>query len=226
MEPQLTGGGDYATALRMWRPLADQGSAIAQFNLGLMYENGQAVPRDYAAAANWYRKAADQGNASAQANLGFMYANGEGVPRDYAAAASWYRKAAERAPDRDPVRPLTPKEIEAWIRKNKEAPSDPCYFLERFNNLREQAAAADRAVAEFKAKNNIVTAGGKLINDQRLTEINSHLAAARARTSEAQARLNQIEGILRDQETSGTIDATVLRHVIQPNNHDAAGTVS
>jgi hypothetical protein len=122
------GRGDYATALRMWRPLADQGSAIAQFNLGLMYENGQAVPRDYAAAANWYRKAVDQGNASAQANLGFMYANGEGVPRDYAAAASWYRKAAERAPDRDPVRPLTPKEIGRSISSLASRPAAPSTF--------------------------------------------------------------------------------------------------
>ncbi len=106
--------GDYATALRTWRPLADQGSAIAQFNLGLMYDNGEGVPRDYTAAASWYRKAADQGYASAQANLGFMYANGEDVPRDYAAAVSWYRKAAERVPGRDPVRPLTPED---FIRK-------------------------------------------------------------------------------------------------------------
>jgi TPR repeat protein len=142
--------GDYPTALRMWRPVADRGSAIAQFNLGVMYENGQGVARDYAAAARWYRKAADQGYASAQANLGFMYANGEGGPRDYAAADSWYRKAAERAPDRDPVRPLTPEE---FIRKNVKAPGDPCFIIQRIKELREQVLAADRAVTEFKAKN-------------------------------------------------------------------------
>ena len=53
--------GDYATAMRLWRPLADQGNAAAQYNLGLMYEQGQGVPQDYAAAVSWYRKAADQG---------------------------------------------------------------------------------------------------------------------------------------------------------------------
>jgi uncharacterized protein len=52
--------GDYATALRLLRPLADQGDAGAQYNLGLIYANGQGVPQDYAAAVNWYRKGASK----------------------------------------------------------------------------------------------------------------------------------------------------------------------
>jgi TPR repeat protein len=87
---------DYATALRLLRPLAEQGEASAQFNLGFMYDLGQGVPQDYAEAVKWYRKAADQGNAAAQYNLGLMYDNGHGVPQDYAEAVKWYRKAAER----------------------------------------------------------------------------------------------------------------------------------
>ena len=54
--------------------LADQGDAFAQYDLGVMYANGQGVPQDYAQAVAWYRKAADQGNAAAQTNLGVMYA--------------------------------------------------------------------------------------------------------------------------------------------------------
>ncbi len=53
--------GDYATALREWRPLAKQGNAKAQHNLGVMYEIGEGVPQDFAEAVKWYRKAADQG---------------------------------------------------------------------------------------------------------------------------------------------------------------------
>ena len=56
---------DYTTALRLWRPLAEQGNARAQFNLGLMYANGRGVPQDYAQAVKWYRLAADQGIADA-----------------------------------------------------------------------------------------------------------------------------------------------------------------
>src|SRR5216684_6916578 len=64
--------GDYAAALRLWRPPADRGDAAAQYNLGVMYLNGQGVPQDYAAAATWYLKAADQGYAAAQGSLGVM----------------------------------------------------------------------------------------------------------------------------------------------------------
>ena len=67
--------GDFATALREWTPLAEQGDAPAQFNLGLMYDNGQGVPQDDKTAVKWYRLAAEQGVAVAQFNLGFMYDN-------------------------------------------------------------------------------------------------------------------------------------------------------
>ena len=88
--------GNYTQALKEWTPLAEQGNATAQYNLGLMYANGQGVPQDYQQAASWYRKAAEQGDASAQNNLGFMYDKGQGVPQDYQQAVSWYRKAAEQ----------------------------------------------------------------------------------------------------------------------------------
>ena len=88
--------GDYATALREWRPLAEQGHAKAQYNLGNMYSKGRGVPQDNAEAVKWYRKAAEQGVVQAQNNLGNMYENGRGVPQDYAEALQWYRKAAEQ----------------------------------------------------------------------------------------------------------------------------------
>ena len=87
---------DYATALRLFRPLADQGGASAQFMLGFMYDNGEGVPKDYVQAAKWWRLAADQGDARAQFNLGLMYDVGQGVPKDYVQAVKWYRLAADR----------------------------------------------------------------------------------------------------------------------------------
>ena len=88
--------GDYATALREWRPLAEQGFANAQYDLGLMYKEGQGVPRDDGEAVAWYRRAAEQGYAEAQNNLGDLYASGRGVSLDYARAVGWFRKAAEQ----------------------------------------------------------------------------------------------------------------------------------
>ena len=64
--------GDYATALREWTPLAKQGDAVAQYNLGNMYRLGQGVPKDDKTAVKWYRLAAEQGYARAQYNLGSM----------------------------------------------------------------------------------------------------------------------------------------------------------
>jgi hypothetical protein len=81
--------GDYATAMQHFRPLAEQGNAIAQFNLGVMYQDGKGVPKDYAEAIKWYRRAADQGAGGAQFNLGGMYARGEGVQRDDVRAYMW-----------------------------------------------------------------------------------------------------------------------------------------
>jgi len=88
--------GDDATALRVFRQLADQGNTEAQLNLGTMYDRGRGVPQDYKEAMKWYRKAADQGDVEAQYNLGIMYDNGRGVTQDYAEAAKWFRKAADQ----------------------------------------------------------------------------------------------------------------------------------
>lgn len=88
--------GDYAAALRLVRPLAEQGDPQAQASLGEMYDSGQGVPQDYSQALKWSRLAAAQGEAVAQNNLGSMYINGHGVPRDDVAAAKWYRKGADQ----------------------------------------------------------------------------------------------------------------------------------
>jgi hypothetical protein len=88
--------GDYATALLLFRPLADQRNARAQFVLGTMYANGEGVQQDYVAAMKWYRLSADQGYAGAQTNLARMYSNGEGVPQNDAEAVKWWLKAANQ----------------------------------------------------------------------------------------------------------------------------------
>lgn len=88
--------GDYATALREFRPSATKGHEVAQFYLGLMYYAGQGVTRDYKEALRWSRKAAGKEHPLAQFMLGVMYSRGEGVPQDYKQAAHWYRQAAEQ----------------------------------------------------------------------------------------------------------------------------------
>jgi uncharacterized protein len=89
--------GEYATALRLLRPLADRGVAEAQRELGFMYYNGEGVPQNYAEAVKWYHLAADQGLAGAQHDLGVMYLKGQGVPQDYVLAHMWFNLAASRS---------------------------------------------------------------------------------------------------------------------------------
>jgi TPR repeat protein len=88
--------GDYATALKEWRPLADQGDAKAQYKLGFMFERGRGVPQNNAQAVKWFRRAAEQGHARAQYSLGVRYTRGEGVLMDDAEAVKWFRRAAEQ----------------------------------------------------------------------------------------------------------------------------------
>src|SRR5258708_8184987 len=65
--------GDYVKALRLIRPLANDGDATAQFNLGLMYVTGHGVQQADSAAALWFRKAAEQAYPFAQSNVGALY---------------------------------------------------------------------------------------------------------------------------------------------------------
>ncbi|HKU19313.1 MAG TPA: bifunctional trypsin-like peptidase domain-containing/SEL1-like repeat protein, partial [Candidatus Saccharimonadales bacterium] len=89
--------GDYSTALALFEPLAMQGNAEAQYQLGGMYALGQGVPLDHARYLAWTRKAAEQGYAPAQSSLGLEYEVGvNGFQRDYAKAVVWFRKAAKQ----------------------------------------------------------------------------------------------------------------------------------
>ncbi len=60
--------GDYATAFKLWLPLAEQGSARAQTNIGRMYERGEWVAQDHAMANDWYRRAVEQSAQDAAMN--------------------------------------------------------------------------------------------------------------------------------------------------------------
>ena len=88
---------DYVTAIREWKPLAEQGDPYAQSALGdTYYFRLEGTPKDYGTAAYWYKLSANQGFASAQSNLGIMYFLGDGVPKNYETAVYWYKLAAEQ----------------------------------------------------------------------------------------------------------------------------------
>ncbi|HEX9138932.1 MAG TPA: tetratricopeptide repeat protein, partial [Steroidobacteraceae bacterium] len=103
------GKGNYATALLLLRPLAEQGTARAQILLGVMYSRGQGMAQNYGEAMKWYRQAADHGDATAQVAVGAMLCQwswratgprqGNGVVSQSCGsgrAMKWYRRAADQ----------------------------------------------------------------------------------------------------------------------------------
>jgi TPR repeat protein len=88
--------GDYATALREWKRMAEKGHAGALFNLGLMYADGRGVARNDEWAASLFRQAAELDHAYAQMNLAVALRMGKGVKQDHAESVKWFRKVAEK----------------------------------------------------------------------------------------------------------------------------------
>ncbi len=86
------------------------------------------------------------------------------------------------------------------------------WLQDRIKELRDQVSTAERAVVEFKTKNNIVSTGGaerRLVGEQQVAELNSQLVIARAATAEARARLDRINSVLKSDTPDATVDATV-----------------
>ena len=81
--------------MKWFRKAAEQGDADAQFNLGVMYRNGQGVKQDDFEAVKWYRKAAEQGDAKAQFIVGGSYLLGKGVQVNKSLAKEWLGKACD-----------------------------------------------------------------------------------------------------------------------------------
>ena len=87
--------GNYKAAFNEWLPLAEKGSAKAQFNLAGMYSKGFGVVMDEKKSFDWYKKAAEQGHPKAQYNLGVMYIIGGGTPKSLSDAKHWLNLAYE-----------------------------------------------------------------------------------------------------------------------------------
>ena len=81
--------GDYATALREWKPLAEQGNADAAHLIGQIYRNGKGVPRDQKIAYKWFRLSAEEGNAIGAMYLAEQYLGKGGVEENFVSGYVW-----------------------------------------------------------------------------------------------------------------------------------------
>ena len=118
--------GDEKKDFETTKALAVRGDSLAQYNLGVMYANGDGVPEDDKEAAKWFRKAAEQGNDGAQFNLGLMYDYGDGVPEDRVAAYAWWSIAAvnghepSKSIKRRLVKKMTPEQLSKGWKLSRE----------------------------------------------------------------------------------------------------------
>ena len=86
----------------------------------------------------------------------------------------------------------------------------------RLEDLTKQQSAADRAVIDYKQQNKLITADGKLVNEQQMSELNSEIADARKHTSEAKARLDRIDAVIRDESIDSGTNAAVKDTLSNP----------
>ncbi|MEQ1776893.1 MAG: tetratricopeptide repeat protein [Burkholderiales bacterium] len=87
---------DFAAAYKLYKPSAEQGTAEAQYRVGLMHKFGWGTERDHSVAARWFAAAVEQSHAEAQFELGIYYKDGRGVARDMAKSAALFLKASEQ----------------------------------------------------------------------------------------------------------------------------------
>jgi succinoglycan biosynthesis transport protein ExoP len=109
--------------------------------------------------------------------------------------------------------------VDAYIRDQLDAKFQAthratAWLQDRIGELKEQTATAERAVEDFKQKNNMISADGKLVNEQQLGELSSQLVITRKRTADTQARVDRIETILRGDTVNATVTDSLNNGVV------------
>jgi polysaccharide biosynthesis transport protein len=103
--------------------------------------------------------------------------------------------------------------VEAYIRDQLDAKLQAtrrtsAWLQNQIADLKVKLSLADRAVVDFKEKNNMISADGRLVNEQQVAELSSQLVGAKKRTADAQSRVDRVQSILRG-DVVDTVNATV-----------------
>lgn len=93
---QLLDAGQYKDALKAFGRSAKKGNLDAEYQIGIMFLEGQGINPNPEDAAYWFRKAAQNGHAASQFEIGYCFLNGTGVQKDERMAGEWFWRAAEQ----------------------------------------------------------------------------------------------------------------------------------
>lgn len=198
---------DYATALKLWLPVAQTGDAEAQVYVGEIYEKGLGIQPDYTIAAVWYQKAAAQNNSRAQINLGNLYEKGLGVPMDKATALNWYRRAS--GINNDQIAYSSTFEVRAQAQQQelsrlKQEVSDKNLRLEQLQsqlaNTQQQLKTEKASLLAAQQRQHdkelaLLAQESKAINQQSkqlIAQLRSELNAAKADVATQETRLSNL----------------------------------
>lgn len=194
---------NYATALKIWLPQAQQGDPAAQTYVGEIYEKGLGIMADYQVAAAWYRKAATQGYSRAMINLGYLYESGLGVEQDLVQAMNWYRKASglaeadleyvstvERARRKAAVEETSSlrAEVDSLQRELEDARRQLSERKAKLETERQRAARLRARLAAEKKKLAAVPSGGDGAESARLKKALAGAQSEKAALSQALAQ--------------------------------------
>ncbi len=89
------------------------------------------------------------------------------------------------------------------------------WLEQRLADLKEKALSADLAVQKFRADHGLIVSGGKLVNEQQLSELNTQLVTARGERARAEARYHRIAQIIKLHETTAIVSEAIGNRLIE-----------
>ena len=232
-----TRGGEYTLgdlssgtlSLKRWQPLAEQGSAEAQYYVARIYANGMGgVPVDYAKASEWYQRAAKQKYSAALQELGYLYESGLGVPQDRLLALNLQREASGLGDDLDYAWKLTAAKEEAAQQTAKlseqlEASNEEMESLridleesrDGWERSRALLGSAENSVLNLRSQLKTLQAQGGGDGAARVKELQAKLTVKETELSQARsgaeklradlaARQSQLESRLQNSEATSS----------------------
>jgi len=104
------------------------------------------------------------------------------------------------------------EQVQSRYNTNKIAAS---WLNRQLDELKARVLASDKAVAEFRASNDLITTQGQTVNDQQLFDLNNKLIEAHVQTAEAKAKFEQVEAIVKSKGDPGTLDQALASEVIR-----------
>ena len=103
-------------------------------------------------------------------------------------------------------------QLDAKVEATKRASE---WLEDRIADLKKKAVGADLAIQKFREEHGLILSGGRLVDEQQLSEINTQLVTARSDTGRAEARYQRIEGIIKGHHTDSIVSEALGNVVIE-----------